>query len=431
MAMQHTQYGACSPLRILEGTVHGGLRPGELGVVMARAGQGKTAFLVHVAIDAALRERLVLHLALAQRLEHVHGWYDGLFDDLARAFGLDDREAARTVVNQHRVIQAIQETAVSAERVAQVVDLFRQAMPFTPAVIVVDGYDWGRSPAELQRELDGLKRLAAQLGAELWLSAQTHRTEVSERPQQIVPPCDGVADLIDLALSLQPVGRHLGLRLLKGRDRAADADTHLLLDPDTLRLLPDAAANPEARLAPSAFTVLSGGAPGAEAEFGASAERYGVGEANYSFPGHHPVRRRGLVLLAPEELHEGAVSTAYLRSHLRRDLPDNERMRDTLHSIWHQVVTAGEVFVIGSIQDDDSVRGGTGWAVELARHLHKRLFVFDQDKGAWFTWSRHAWVRIDAPRITEHRFTGTGTKHLNDAGKLAIERLFARTFAAE
>ena len=44
-----------SPLRILEQSSHGGLGRGNLGVVMARAGENKTAFLVHIALDDLLR----------------------------------------------------------------------------------------------------------------------------------------------------------------------------------------------------------------------------------------------------------------------------------------------------------------------------------------------------------------------------------------
>ncbi len=69
------------PLRILESSTKGGLGAGKLGVVMARAGVGKTAFLVQIGLDDAMRERPVLHIALGQELEHVQSWYDALFDE--------------------------------------------------------------------------------------------------------------------------------------------------------------------------------------------------------------------------------------------------------------------------------------------------------------------------------------------------------------
>jgi hypothetical protein len=40
--------------------------------------------------------------------------------------------------------------------------------------------------------------------------------------------------------------------------------------------------------------LFSGGAPGAEAEFGACAERHGVEEVNFTFDGHKIVRHRGV-----------------------------------------------------------------------------------------------------------------------------------------
>ena len=50
---------ARSPLRLLERGLHGGLGPGNVGVVLAGHGVGKTSFLVCVALDE-LQELYVL-----------------------------------------------------------------------------------------------------------------------------------------------------------------------------------------------------------------------------------------------------------------------------------------------------------------------------------------------------------------------------------
>ena len=50
-----------------------------------------------------------------------------------------------------------------------------------------------------------------------------------------------------------------------------------------------------------------GGAPGAEAEFGACAERHGVEEVNFTFTGHTIARSRGIRVLNHEELQAGDV----------------------------------------------------------------------------------------------------------------------------
>ena len=53
--MYRKQVNEHSPIRILEQSIHGGLGKGNLGVVMARAGVGKTACLVHLGLAATAR----------------------------------------------------------------------------------------------------------------------------------------------------------------------------------------------------------------------------------------------------------------------------------------------------------------------------------------------------------------------------------------
>ncbi|PIV99304.1 MAG: hypothetical protein CO108_20850 [Deltaproteobacteria bacterium CG_4_9_14_3_um_filter_63_12] len=176
-------------------------------------------------------------------------------------------------------------------------------------------------------------------------------------------------------------------------------------------------------------TLLSGGAGGAEEAFGKCAEQYGVQEINYSFAGRPVVRDRGLVLLNAAQLAQGKVGDRYLQEHMQRNFPKTPLFQKVLQSIWHEVNTANQVFVVGLILENGTVKGGTGWAAELAKHLKKSLHVFDQERRAWFTWSDDAWVEESDARIRARRFTGTGTRDLSQQGREAIEALFERSFA--
>ena len=62
-----------SPIRILEKTIQGGLGKGNLAVFTARKGVGKTATLVHMAIDRILGGEKVLHLSLSDDPHHISG----------------------------------------------------------------------------------------------------------------------------------------------------------------------------------------------------------------------------------------------------------------------------------------------------------------------------------------------------------------------
>jgi hypothetical protein len=182
---------------------------------------------------------------------------------------------------------------------------------------------------------------------------------------------------------------------------------------------------------PADCILFSGGASGAEAEFGACAERHGIEEVNFTFEGHPIVRRRGVRVLNHEELLAGDVSLAYVSRLMHRRYTDSATIRKVLQTLWYQVNSGQEIYVIGVILDDQTVRGGTGWGAEFAKLCNKPLCVFDQEKNGWFRWNGEQWDKAEgdsAPLITHPHFTGTGTRNITAAGRDAIEDLFTRSF---
>lgn len=177
--------------------------------------------------------------------------------------------------------------------------------------------------------------------------------------------------------------------------------------------------------------LFSGGADGAEAEFGANAERYGIEEVNFTFEGHTRCRQRGVRVLNHEELKNGDVSLEYVSKLMNRRYTESPLLRKVLQTIWYQVNNGQAIYVIGEILPDKTVKGGTGWGAEFAKICNKPLFVFDQKLNAWFQWDHLDWVereRGNEPVITQPHFAGTGTRFLTESGKKAIAELFDRTF---
>jgi len=178
----------------------------------------------------------------------------------------------------------------------------------------------------------------------------------------------------------------------------------------------------------SECVLYSGGLRGAEAAFGAAAERAGVEEVNFTFDGHQIERTRGVRTLSHAELKQGDVSLAYVSKLMHRHYPETDYIKQVLQTIWHQVNNAQEIYVVGKILDDGTVMGGTGWGAEFAKLCNKPLCVFDQERNAWFRWTGSAW-ESHAPAITHPHFAGTGTRFLRDNGQAAIDQLFARSFS--
>lgn len=174
-------------------------------------------------------------------------------------------------------------------------------------------------------------------------------------------------------------------------------------------------------------TLYSSGLKGAEATFGETADKMGINEVIYSFEGHKLAREKNVSILSQEELERGDISMELASRMLNRTYYETEKIRKVLQTIFHMVNSGHQVFVVGSIQDDGSVKGGTGWAVELAKMFNRPLHVFDQPKKQWFTWQQNSW-KEDSPKIEYDTFVGSGTRYLNDAGREAIEKLFVDSF---
>ena len=235
--MIREQLTARNPLRILEKFISGGLRAGGLGLVIAPAGVGKTAFLVQIGLDAIMREKNVLHIALGQNTDHVQAWYDALFDDMAGGRHSDEIEDLRNSSTRYRVLQTYADTAFSPQRLEQTVALFHNHINFKPDVIVIDGFDWAcASPVRIAAAIGAFRSCAHRLGAQLWMSAQTHKTFAKAHPTAITPPCDAFEELIDVAIYLEPAGSSVCVRILKSNGYTNIPDPQLLIHCDTLSL---------------------------------------------------------------------------------------------------------------------------------------------------------------------------------------------------
>ena len=138
----------------------------------------------------------------------------------------------------------------------------------------------------------------------------------------------------------------------------------------------------------------------------------------------------GLPYDTSEELARKDVSLAYVSKLLKRTFTNAPFMRKVLQTIMYLVESGHEVYVVGTLQEDGTVKGGTGWGAEFAKICNKPLFAFGQVRNAWFKWDdEKGWLDSDTPVIGHAHFTGTGTRFLEDNGKKAIEELFTRSFS--
>lgn len=305
----------------------------------------------------------------------------------------------------------------TAEALERSLDMLAEMAGFRPSLVVVDDVP----DTDLDRVVPGVARIARERQLAIWFGGR-------DLP---IGKDSLLWGHVKFGIRLSPEARSVRLTLLRRAEGATDLP--IALDPATMLVMADdsgAGQGAGLSLRAADCTLYSGGANGSEEAFGEIGERWGIQEVNFTFDGHKQARSRGRYTLSPRELAAGDVSLVYVSRRLNRTYSEGTLIRKVLQALWHMVSRSQQVFVIGQIQEDGTVVGGTGWSVELARMWNKTLWVFDQDQDAWFRWDGEDWIP-GRPSIESVHFTGTGTRYLKENGRAAIESLFERSFARD
>ena len=219
---------ARSPLRLLEKGLHGGLGPGNLGIVIAGHGVGKASFLVGVALDELLRSGRVLHISMIHTVSHIRDHYDTVFEDLAATARLEDEAQVHVDVDRCRSIRVYPRDVLTVAKLREAVKVESDAAG-PPSLIVIEGVQFETSS---RQEFVDLKALAQELAAEVWLSVSSQEERIPELP----PAVENIDDLVSVILALEPGNDAVALRALKDHDNPDLSELHVALDPRTLLL---------------------------------------------------------------------------------------------------------------------------------------------------------------------------------------------------
>src|SRR4026207_617002 len=143
--MYRKELNARSPLRLFEHSINGGLARGNIGVVVAPRGIGKTAFLVGIALDEAMRGRKALHVSLDTTADHLREFYDEIFMDLAHSAELEDLPAERLEMERNRMIHTYAGKSFTILKLRDSINFLKEYARFDPACLILQGFDFERA----------------------------------------------------------------------------------------------------------------------------------------------------------------------------------------------------------------------------------------------------------------------------------------------
>ena len=217
-----------NPLRVL----NMGRDNNQMGLVVARAGLGKTALLVQIALDAILRGRRVIHVSIGQGIDKTKAWYDDILQLILNEHSVAHPHELIEMVACHRMIMTFQAASFSRSRLEERLnDLILQDI-FRPNCLIVDGFDF--SSANLE-EVEDLKNLMEVMNLQSWFSATRHRDDTRVSPAGVPAPCHEVDDLFDTVVLLNPQkDATIELEIIQSSNEQLAGSKGLKLDPTTM-----------------------------------------------------------------------------------------------------------------------------------------------------------------------------------------------------
>ncbi|MDR1352119.1 MAG: hypothetical protein LBK05_02460 [Treponema sp.] len=222
-----------SPVRVLEKSIHGGLKAGEIGVIAAPSGIGKTSVLVQIALDKLLQGRKVIHISYTKHTDYVLAWYEDIFDEFIKKKNLENPEEVKNDAVRNRVLLKFSQEGVSGDQVRRSLTALIQDGGFKAEAIIVDGFDFSL------QDSGGLARtrnMAEELSVSVWYSCTVKAGDVCDK-HGIPAILRDALPSVDVIIALDPRADHIDLKVRKDRDQFNPERMALKLDPKTLLML--------------------------------------------------------------------------------------------------------------------------------------------------------------------------------------------------
>lgn len=218
-----------NPLRLLGSTTEDILPEGGFGAILARAGVGKTALTVQIAMNSLLNSKNVLHISLNDPVDKVTLWYKEVFGLLANQYLDSQIDQLWEIVLPHRFIMTFRVDRFTVPKLEERLNDLSTQKIFIPNMIIIDGM---RFDEKVKPQLLEIQALARHLKVHVWFTVQTHRHE-QPGADGMPPQLKDLSELFDVVIQLKPDGEMIHIHALKGTS-AETQGIPLRLDPSTM-----------------------------------------------------------------------------------------------------------------------------------------------------------------------------------------------------
>lgn len=192
---------------VIDELMDGGLGPGELGVVVAPSGVGKTWVLSHIGAEAVRKGKNVLHYTLELTQNYVGQRYDTIFTSIPSVSLKENKDKIRDTVDRLQgglMIKYYPPKGISAHTIAAHIDMVRSTK-FQPDLIIIDYADLlvstnSKNNSDYQEQggiyID-LRALSGEYQIPIWTASQTNRSAIDSEIIQADKIADSYAKVMN------------------------------------------------------------------------------------------------------------------------------------------------------------------------------------------------------------------------------------------
>jgi KaiC/GvpD/RAD55 family RecA-like ATPase len=222
---------AKSPVRLLEQSIEGGLKTGNIGVIASRKGIGKTSVLVQLALDELMQGKKVIHVSFSAHTSYVIAWYENIFSELAKRRNLENIADIKDELVKNRVIMNFAQEGVAISQILRSLKAMIVDGGFKASMLIVDGFDFARATHD---QIAEVKKFAVEMGLEIWYSSTLFGEEPVLDKNNIPVILREYLDLLSVLILLEPKSEYIHFTVVKDHDRMNPQDLKLKLDSKTL-----------------------------------------------------------------------------------------------------------------------------------------------------------------------------------------------------
>jgi hypothetical protein len=206
------------------------LETGQIGILLAAAGVGKTACLTRISLEHLFREIPVLHVCIDDIPETVKVWYHELIKGMVKSQKVADRALVQHQIQPLRFILTYHRHTFSPEKLSQSLQNLKEQANFNPLLVILDGLDFDSTS---RSTIEELCQFARNFGVSMWMSAKIHRHIDTVNDRGIPYPCHEMDDLFQSIVLLEPANGAIKMKVLKDDGLYSPDGEETLLDPET------------------------------------------------------------------------------------------------------------------------------------------------------------------------------------------------------